>query len=757
MAVTAASLIVKVSGDTGDAESKLSGIGEKVASVGGAIGAFSLVAGGALVAAGVKAVMMAGDFQAGMTSLVTGAGESRDNIKAVSDGILNMAGPLGTTTQQLTDGMYMIESAGFHGAAGLDVLKNAAMGAKVGNAQLGDVANGVTTEMVDYASTGLTAAAATNVLIATVADGKTHMQDLATAMSTILPVSSATHVSLIDTAAAMATMTGEGTDAATAATYLKQMLIALDAPGSAAKKVLAEIGVTSQQVSDGMKTSLPATLDMLTSAMGKKFPASAAAAAEEMKKVKSGSETMDQGLQNIASNGGSQYIEALKSISGGSKDMIAMLDLTGTHMGTYKDNVTDITDKVKKGGNGIQGWADVQKDFNFKIDQARGYIEKFAIKVGTNFLPILSQVLDHVKPIIDWAGARLPDALGLLNTAFAILLPPIQFVITVLANVLTGVANFVGFLTSHEVAMDAFKAVIIGIGAGILISAIPAILASVVAFGAQAIAAGAAAIAVIAATLPFVLIAVAIGAVIFIVIELVKHWNIVKATIEYVARFIASKVGDMAGAIGGFIGSVIGFLGLLKDTAVMKVSEMVMGIINGIASIPGRIGGALASIGSTISSTWNGILASAQSFGSGIVQHVIDGISGLIGKLGSAAGRIGDTIKGAVNNIPGIGGIANWAGFAEGTDSAPGGLAMVGERGPELVYLPRGAQVTPNNRLNSLVSQGSPSSGGNGGSGGGNGAASAQPVNLILDGRILGTLLMPYVANAIRYNVGTHS
>ncbi len=35
--------------------------------------------------------------------------------------------------------------------------------------------------------------------------------------------------------------------------------------------------------------------------------------------------------------------------------------------------------------------------------------------------------------------------------------------------------------------------------------------------------------------------------------------------------------------------------------------------------------------------------------------------------------------------------------FASGTDSAPGGLAIVGERGPELVNLPRGSQVIPNN------------------------------------------------------------
>ncbi len=37
-------------------------------------------------------------------------------------------------------------------------------------------------------------------------------------------------------------------------------------------------------------------------------------------------------------------------------------------------------------------------------------------------------------------------------------------------------------------------------------------------------------------------------------------------------------------------------------------------------------------------------------------------------------------------------------GFAMGTMNAPGGWAMVGERGPELVNLPRGSQVFPNGR-----------------------------------------------------------
>ena len=36
-------------------------------------------------------------------------------------------------------------------------------------------------------------------------------------------------------------------------------------------------------------------------------------------------------------------------------------------------------------------------------------------------------------------------------------------------------------------------------------------------------------------------------------------------------------------------------------------------------------------------------------------------------------------------------------GFADGTNSAPGGWAVVGEKGPELVNLPKGSQVIPNN------------------------------------------------------------
>lgn len=68
--------------------------------------------------------------------------------------------------------------------------------------------------------------------------------------------------------------------------------------------------------------------------------------------------------------------------------------------------------------------------------------------------------------------------------------------------------------------------------------------------------------------------------------------------------------------------------------------------------------------------------------------------SSLFGEPGtSGTGSSGGWISAAFNAL--IGGRAH----AAGTDFAPGGMSLVGERGPEIVNLPRGSSVTPNHKL----------------------------------------------------------
>lgn len=500
------------------------------------LGMISLVAAGAaVIGLGIATTKMAGDFQAGMTTLVTGAGEAEGNLKRVSDGILGLSVDTGTSTKQMTDGMFLIESAGFHGAVGLDVLKNAAEGAKVGSSDLASVANGVTTEMVDFAGSNLSAAQATNILIATVADGKTHMADLANSMAAILPTASAMKIKLIDVQGAMATMTGEGVPAADAATFLRQTLMALETPGSQAVQTLKSIGLSSKDVSDEMKKSLPDALQLITDHLAKKFPPGSAA-----------------------------YVNALKDIAGGSKQMQGILDLTGDHLGTFKGNVANITDAVKKGGNSITGWGKVQQDFNLKLDRAKEVIETTGIKIGSVLLPV---------------AGKLADVL-------------VNNIVPGIANVVKTGANIIAFFQGTSVAATLAKGalfILTGALLGMAASAIPAavtgLIASVTAFWAQAAAATAAAIATMAALLPFILIGAAIGAVVFGIIMLVSHWKQVSAFLE--GAWKATVNGVMAGlhALGAFFGAVFSAIGTAVHQQITNIQTAISTGFNFIKTI----------------------------------------------------------------------------------------------------------------------------------------------------------------------------
>jgi TP901 family phage tail tape measure protein len=650
--ITAAQIVALVSapGAT-QAAAQLLGVGSAANGAGAslkllAVGAVA-AAGIALVALGAASAKMAGDFEEDLKTLVTGAGEAESNLKMVHDGILKMAVDTGTSTKQLTDGLYMIESAGFHGAAGLKVLQDSAEGAKVGAADLGVVADGVTTIMKDF---GTSSAVAVNTLIATVANGKTHMSDLANSLSTILPTASAVGVSLMDVSAAMATMTGEGVDAANASTYLRQLLIALVAPGDGAVATLNSIGLTAKQVSDMMKVSLPATLQLITDHLKKKFP-----------------------------EGSAEYVAALKEISGGSKQMQGILDLTGTHLQEFKNNVDNISGAVKKGGDKITGWNLVQENFNFKMAKAKEVLSEFMIHIGEKLLPVLGNMAsfftDTLVPRIQLFVAEFRQGTSWLSAAFETIRPALDQLGTAFGQLFTALKPF---------------APILGIIAGI--------------FG-----------------------------VVFV-----------------------AAIGLLVGVITGLANAFSGLIGIFSG--VVQVLSGIIDIWVGIFTFNGD------KIKRGWDELWHGLLAILYNIGKTIVEFIKGFASGILGyfhalpdqmfdigkkileKLGdgikAAAGGFKDTVQNVVGGaFSGLGGAVHGAtgwSFAEGTDSAPGGVSLVGERGPELVYLPRGAKVMPNSVLRQQSSQ----------------PVVIQPNDIYIDGQRITQALMPYIVNAIRLATG---
>jgi hypothetical protein len=82
------------------------------------------------------------------------------------------------------------------------------------------------------------------------------------------------------------------------------------------------------------------------------------------------------------------------------------------------------------------------------------------------------------------------------------------------------------------------------------------------------------------------------------------------------------------------------------------------------------------------------LLDKVAQFASSWLDNIVNnGINSFLGMLGGGVGGGNWNIPSGF--VPG----GFFPGFASGTNSAPGGLSWVGERGPELVNLPRGAQV----------------------------------------------------------------
>lgn len=270
------------------------------ATIGAGLGAF---AGAEFVAHGIKA---AGDFQKQMLLLVTAGGEARKNLGMVSKGIQDIAISTGTSTDQLAEGMYVMEKAGLRGANGLKVLKAAAQGAKDENVDLSVMTNAVTSVMRSYNLPASKAVSVTNQMVAASGAAKTTMQQFAGSLSTVLPIASAAHLSFAQVGGAIATLTSHGTSADEATLELSNTIRNLQAPNRVAINEMAQFGISANDVSRNLgKKGLSGTLNDLTETVLRRMGPSGLVllkAFNQSKVAAADAGTMFQRLQRLGPN-----------------------------------------------------------------------------------------------------------------------------------------------------------------------------------------------------------------------------------------------------------------------------------------------------------------------------------------------------------------------------------------------------------------------------------------------------------------------
>lgn len=238
-------------------------------------------------------------------------------------------------------------------------------------------------------------------------------------------------------------------------------------------------------------------------------------------------------------------------------------------------------------------------------------------------------------------------------------------------------------------------------------------------------------------TSPITLVIAAIGALIAIIYLLIKNWDAVKEAASNALDWIVQKWQD---ACEWFENEILTPLTTGWDNFWTGVKT---GASNALANLQNIWSGCVGWFNSTIitpvSSAFKGLWEGIESFLTnpleGIKTMFRNAFNWIIGKVNSLIGGL-NKIK-MPDWVPGLGGkginIPKIPTLWKGSNYTLGGLTLVGEQGPELVNMPRGASVTPAHKTEQLLN--TPN-------------ATPQQVSIVvqtvLDGKVLAETVTPY-------------
>ena len=243
------------------AQGKLKQFGSKMKSVGASLQRFSLP----LAIAGGAAIKMAADFDKSMTKIQALVGVTGSAFNDLELSVKKFARETAISSTEAADAMFYITSAGLRGADAIDTLNISLKAAASGLGETETIARLNTAAMAAYGKENLSTAAATDVLVAAVKEGRLDASQLAESMESVVSVSAEMGVEFSELAAAFAAVSKTNSNASIAATGLRSILTTLLNPTTQARDVLNSLGLSADTIRQKIKDDgLLSTLKLLT-------------------------------------------------------------------------------------------------------------------------------------------------------------------------------------------------------------------------------------------------------------------------------------------------------------------------------------------------------------------------------------------------------------------------------------------------------------------------------------------------------------
>jgi len=344
--------------DLGKAEQSLKNFGDKATKTGRSLTTKVTLP---MVGLGAAAVKTAVDFESSMTKITALVGVAKDEVDSMSVAVRSMATQFGKSANEAADALFYITSAGLRGATATDTLAASLKASAIGLGETSTIADLATSALNAYGADVLSAAQATDVMTATIREGKLETTELAGSMGRVLPLASAMGVNFNEVGAAFAALSRTGTNAAEAATQIRGILASLLRPTKQAEEALTEMGLSSEGLRRQMREEgLLATLKTLS----EEFAGNEAAAA---------------------------------SVFGNIRALSGVLDLMGANVATTEAIFASMADTT---GAVDEAFAQVSETAAFQFQQATAEMKETLLALGQDLLPLVKDALELVSDSI---------------------------------------------------------------------------------------------------------------------------------------------------------------------------------------------------------------------------------------------------------------------------------------------------------------------------------------------------------------------
>lgn len=425
---------------------------------------------GATVAVGLGyAINEAVKFEKAMSNVSTTIDSTPELMKNMSDSILEMSKKIPVPISQLTEALYDVVSAGIASEHAMTVL---GASGRLGVAGLGTAKEGVdviTSSLNAFNIKATESEKVANMVFKAVKYGKTTVSGLAESFGSSAALVKNSNVSLEEYLATTATLTTTGMTASRAQTQVASAVTALIKPSGTMSKIFSKLGV--KDVPQWIKNN--------------------GGLVKSLKIVRDEGEKM--GLLSSKAFGRKEGFSAMLSLLGPLADKFKLV------YGDIMNSNDSLTESFEK----------QQKTFSAKFQIMKNKATGLAIAIGNELMPRVSGFMDSIAPIITGMTKWISKNEGLVTTILNITLGLLAF------GMAAKVAGFL-FLGYAKILT-----VVSAITKAYTFVSTMAALANV----SFATALWGVVTAIWAFLWPILLVVVAIGALIWVVIDMVQHWS----------------------------------------------------------------------------------------------------------------------------------------------------------------------------------------------------------------------------------------